>query len=85
MKLNWQIFTPIALMAVVSTALIEKLLMDSGSVVRIVAHLAANLIILVIAVLIGRNCLKGRRIKMDELAEKHRSSQNMVLERTHDA
>ena len=28
MKLNWMLFTPIALMAVVSTALIEKLLMD---------------------------------------------------------
>lgn len=85
MKLNWMLFTPIALMAVVSTALIEKLLMDSGSVVRIFAHLAANLIILAIVMLVGRNYLKGRRIKLDELAETHRSSQNLVLERTHDA
>ena len=85
MKLNWMLFTPIALMAVVSTALIEKLLMDSGSVVRAIAHLAANLIILAIVLLVGRNFLKGRRIKLDELAETHRSSQNMVLERTHDA
>jgi NADH-quinone oxidoreductase subunit H len=85
MQLNWKIFTPIALMAVVSTAVIEKLVINSGSVVRVIAHVAANLIILAIAMLVGRNALKGRKVKLDELAEKHRSSQNMVLERTHDA
>lgn len=85
MQLNWKIFTPIALMAVVSTAVIEKLVINSGSVVRVIAHVAANLVILAIAMLVGRNALKGRKVKLDELAEKHRSSQNMVLERTHDA
>jgi NADH-quinone oxidoreductase subunit H len=85
MQLNWKIFTPIALMAVISTAVIEKLVINSGSVVRVIAHVAANLVILAIAMLVGRNALKGRKIKLDELAEKHRSSQNMVLERTHDA
>jgi NADH-quinone oxidoreductase subunit H len=85
MQLNWKIFTPIALMAVVSTAVIEKLVINSGSIVRVIAHVAANLVILAIAMLVGRNALKGRKVKLDELAEKHRSSQNMVLERTHDA
>ncbi len=85
MQLNWTIFTPIALLVVVSTAVIEKLVMNSGSMVRVIAHVAANLIILAIVMLVGRNSLKGRKVKLDELAEKHRSSQNIVLERTHDA
>ena len=85
MKLNWQIFTPIALMAVVTTALIEKIMVNSGSVVRILVHLAANLVILGIVLLVGRASLNKRKIKMDELAESHRSTQTMVMERTHDA
>lgn len=85
MQLNWKIFTPIALLAVASAAIIEKLPLVSSTWLRLFAHLAANAVILVIAILIGRRSLKERKLKLDDLAEKHRSTHNMMLERTHDA
>ncbi len=85
MQLNWKIFTPIALAVIAAAAIIEKLTAGSSEVVRISAHLTSNLVILAITILIARGPLRSRRKKLDELAEKHRSSQNLILEHTHDA
>jgi len=85
MDLNWKIFTPIALMAVASAAVIEKVTIGSGEIVRIGAHLGSNIIILAIAVLVGRSALKGRRAKLDELAAMNRATSRKIMERTHDA
>jgi NADH-quinone oxidoreductase subunit H len=85
MDLNWKIFTPIALMAVASAAVIEKVTIGSGEIVRIGAHFAANMIILAIAILVGRSALKGRRAKLDELAAMNRAASLKIMERTHDA
>ena len=85
MDLNWKIFTPIALMAVASAAVIEKVTIGSGEFVRIGAHFGANIIILAIAILVGRSALKSRRAKLDVLAAMNRATSLKIMERTHDA
>lgn len=85
MDLNWKIFTPIALMAVASAAVIEKVTIGSGEIIRIGAHFAANMMILAIAIMVSRSALKGRRAKLDELAAVNRAASLKIMERTHDA
>lgn len=85
MDMNWKIFTPIALLALAAAAVIEKTVTGSGEIIRIGSHLAANLIILAITLLIGRSALKSRREKLDKLAASNRASSLKIMERTHDA
>lgn len=85
MQLNWKIFTPVALLSLCSAALVEKLAAGAGDLVRISLHVAANLVIFGIVILVGTKSLKKRNARLDALAEMHRASQKMAMERTHGA
>ena len=85
MQLNWKIFTPIALLSLCSAALVEKLAAGVGDLVRISLHVAANLVIFGVVILVGTKSLKKRNARLDDLAASHRSAIHLALETPHDA
>ncbi|MBA4420945.1 MAG: NADH-quinone oxidoreductase subunit NuoH [Anaerolinea sp.] len=85
MQLNWKIFTPIALLSLCSAALVEKLAAGAGDLVRISLHVAANLVIFGVVILVGTKSLKERNARLDDLAASHRSAIHLVLGTPHDA
>ena len=85
MQLNWKIFTPIALLSLSSAALVEKLAASAGNLVRISLHVAANLVIFGIVILVGTKSLKKRTARLDDLAASHRSAVHLAMEIPHDA
>ncbi len=79
MNLNWKILTPIALVMVGLTAILEKLLMGSAEATRIVAHIAANLLVLACVVLFYGKPIETRRQKLDQVAEINKGMAERIL------
>jgi NADH-quinone oxidoreductase subunit H len=85
MQLNWKLFTPIALAAFSVAAVVEKLAAGLGDAMRIGIHVLVNLVILVIAVLIGSRVFKARGVRLDALAERNRAAVKFAMEKSHDS
>lgn len=79
MGLNWKILTPIALVMVAITALLEKLLASSQPILHIAAQFAASLIVFAVVVLISRKPLAERRARIEKFAEHNRQMADRIL------
>ena len=79
MALNWKILTPVALLMVMITALVEKLYAGGTTLTHWVGHLAANALVVAVVVLFSRKPLDDRRDRIDELAEANREMAEKIL------
>jgi len=85
MQLNWKLFTPIALAAFSSAALVEKLATNWADAARIGIHFLVNMIILGVVVLIGGRVFRARGIRLDALAQRNRAAVKFSMEKSHDS
>ncbi len=72
MALNWKVLTPIAILTVSLTAVIEKLFESATPFTHNVAMLAVNILVIAIVVLFSRKPLSSRRDQIESLADDNR-------------
>lgn len=72
MALNWKVLTPIAILMVSLTAVIEKLFETAAPLTHNVALLAVNILVIAVVVLISRKPLSSRRDQIETLADDNR-------------
>lgn len=72
MALNWKVLTPIAILIVSLTAVIEKLFESATPFTHNVAMLAVNILVIAIVVLFSRKPLSSRRDQIESLADDNR-------------
>jgi NADH-quinone oxidoreductase subunit H len=74
MDLNWKKLTPVSLVLVMATAIVEKLTVSSPSIIHWAAQLGVNLIIILIAFLISRRTDKQQTAERDQFAAEQMKS-----------
>jgi hypothetical protein len=79
MALNWKILTPIALVILSLTAIIEKLFEFATPLVRNLALIGVNILVVAIVVLVSRKPLVNRREKIELFAEENRAMAQKIL------
>jgi NADH-quinone oxidoreductase subunit H len=79
MALNWKILTPIALVILSLTAIIEKLFEFDTPLVRNLALIGVNILVVAIVVLVSRKPLLNRREKIELFAEENRAMAQKIL------
>ncbi len=79
MNLNWKILTPIALVMVMVTAVIEKLMSGAPYFNQVIVNLAANLLVLAVVVLVYNKPIDTRRMELDRLAEINREMAERIM------
>jgi NADH-quinone oxidoreductase subunit H len=79
MALNWKILTPIALVILSLTAIIEKLFEFATPLVRNLALIGVNILVVAIVVLVSRKPLLNRREKIELFAEENRAMAQKIL------
>ncbi len=72
MALNWKVLTPIAILMVSLTAIIEKLFETATPFTHNLAMLAVNILVIAVVVLFSRKPLSTRREKIETLADDNR-------------
>ncbi len=65
-QLNWKFITPLALVSLMVTAVVEKLVVDMG-LIRIGVHLGANLLLLALTLAALRAYARGERKRAENL------------------
>ncbi len=79
MALNWKVLTPIALLMVSLTAVIEKTFEDAAPLPHNLALLAVNILVVAIVVLVSRKSLSARREHIETFADDNREMARKLM------
>jgi NADH-quinone oxidoreductase subunit H len=79
MNFNWKILTPIALVMVMVTAIVSKLLIGASNWIVFIGNLAANLLVFAIVLLVYRNPIDSKRARLDELAAQNQEMAKRIM------
>lgn len=79
MDFNWKVLTPLALVVLMVTALMEKLLVGATPGIHLAGHLVANLLILAVFILLYQRPNTERQAKMDALGETNREMAKHIM------
>jgi NADH-quinone oxidoreductase subunit H len=79
MALNWKILTPIALVVLCLTAIIEKQYALATPLVRNLALMGGNILVVAVVVLVSRKPLQDRREKIEQFADENRAMAQKIL------
>lgn len=79
MNLNWKILTPIALVMVMATAVVEKLLTGSTVLFRFMGHLLVNILAFAVVVLVYNKPYEQATERRELLADHNREAAERIM------